>query len=279
MRINILILFVLLPLITFSQTETEPKDSTTLEIQRGQSFYDLKKNHYLNMSPSLSSPSQIETFNLKTYKFSVNNLESTDLLPKKALNSLKSPEFKLESIVQYPIINTNPINKYLPLQNDYNLRASYSLGNNLSLNTQSYNKEYMHLGGIRNVGGQLMYQPTEWLTISGGPYASKYLIDFPINNRINNDFGFNGAVQIKLSDNVFINGYGQYSANAERNRIGGPMSSMFNPTYYGGTMEFKINENWGIEAGLIRELNPWTGKWENQPVIAPKYYGGKKKKK
>lgn len=273
MRIYILILLGFLPLITFSQTENEPKDSTTLEIQRGQSFYDLKKNHYLNMNPNLSSP-QIETFDLKTYKFSVNNLESTDLLPKKALNTFNTPEFKLEPIVQYPMINTNLINKHLPLQNDYNLRASYSIGNNLSINTQSYNKEYMHLGGIRTVGGQLMYQPTEWLSISGGPYVSKYMI----NQGIYNDFGFSGALQIKLSDNVYINGYGQYSVNAQRNRIGGPMSSMFNPTYYGGTMEFKINENWGIEAGLIRELNPWTGKWENQPVIAPKYYGGKKKR-
>lgn len=278
MRIHLLILLTVLPLMTFSQEKAEPKDSTTLETKRGESFYDLKKKHYLNMSPTLSSSPQIETLNLKTYKFSVNNLDSIGLLPKKALSTFKTLEFKVEPIVQYPMINTNLVNKHLPLQNNYNLRANYALGNNFSLNTQSYNKEYMHLGGIRNIGAQLMYQPAEWITISGGPYISKYLIDSPFSHRINNDFGFNGALQIKLSDNVYINGYGQYSANTDRNKVGGPMSSMFNSTYYGGTLEFKINENWGIEAGLIRELNPWTGKWENQPIIAPKYYGGKKKK-
>lgn len=275
MRIHLLILFVFLPLIALSQKKAEPKDSTTLETQRGESFYDLKKKHYLNMSLDLSSP-QLEILKSKSHKFSVYNLDSTDLLPKKELKPLITPEIKLTPTPQYPLINTNLPSKTLPLQNNYNLKASYPLGNNFSLNTQSYNKEYMHMGGIRNVGAQLKYQPTDWLSISGGPYVSQYMLY----RQVNQNLGFNGSLQIKLSDNVYINGYGQYSAyDSNKNKVGGPMSSMFNPTYYGGTMEFKINDNWGIEAGVIRELNPWTGKWENQPVIAPKYYGGKKKKK
>ena len=104
--------------------------------------------------------------------------------------------------------------------------------------------------------------------VSGGPYASKYSTysaDF-------NDFGASGSMKFIVTDRVRFNAYGQYSINADRNRIGGPLMGMYPHTYYGGTMEFKISDKFGIEAGMIRELNPFTCKWENKPIIAPVFY-------
>lgn len=174
----------------------------------------------------------------------------------------------------YPTINVNPTNIYLPLGNNYSLSAAYPIADNVWVSTYSGSTEYLNMGGIRHVNANIGYQPTDWLSISGGPYVSKYVI----NTNFYNDYGFTGAMKLKATENIRFNLYGQYSGQAERNKIGGPMSSMFDQTYYGGTVEFKINDSFGIEAGMIREFDPFSGKWRNQPIIAPVFYGGRKKK-
>ena len=45
-----------------------------------------------------------------------------------------------------------------------------------------------------------------------------------------------------------------------------------NQNSYGGTLEFKISDSFGIEAGAEREFNPMTRKWETHPIIMPVFY-------
>lgn len=52
-----------------------------------------------------------------------------------------------------------------------------------------------------------------------------------------------------------------------------PGSQLFmNQNSYGGTLEFKISDSFGIEAGAEREFNPMTRKWETHPIIMPVFY-------
>ena len=52
-----------------------------------------------------------------------------------------------------------------------------------------------------------------------------------------------------------------------------PASQLFmNQNSYGGTLEFKISDSFGIEAGAEREFNPMTRKWEPHPIIMPVFY-------
>ena len=179
------------------------------------------------------------------------------------------------NVYYYPTINLSPTNSYIPLGNDYSLHATYPLADGLYLSSYSGSREYLGMGGIRRVDASLGYEPTDWMTISAGPYVSKYAI----NNNQFDDYGVSGALRFKAGERIRFNVYGQYSGAADKNNIGGPMSSMFNPTYYGGTIEFKVNDTFGIEAGMLRELNPFTGKWVNTPIITPVFYGGGKKRR
>ena len=42
--------------------------------------------------------------------------------------------------------------------------------------------------------------------------------------------------------------------------------------YYGGTIEVKITDRFGLEGGMERHLDPFSGKWKNTPVIRPVFY-------
>ena len=108
----------------------------------------------------------------------------------------------------------------------------------------------------------------DWLVVSAGPYGAKYNLF----GATYNDVGVNGAVKFILHDRIRLNGYGQYSVNGDRNGVAGPLMNMYPQTYYGGTIEVKITKNFGIEGGVIRELNPFNGKWVNRPYFAPVFY-------
>lgn len=155
-----------------------------------------------------------------------------------------------------------------PYAYDYASSGGYAINDQLAITAISRQDTYMTIGTNRIVNGRLNYAPADWVTFSGGAYGAQYYLF----NDLRRDFGFNGSVDFKISDRVKIKGFGQYSVYGRQNHIGGPLMSMFPQTYYGGGMEFKITEKFGVEAGVARELNPMTGKWENVPYIKPVFY-------
>jgi len=71
---------------------------------------------------------------------------------------------------------------------------------------------------------------------------------------------------------MYVKGFGQYSVNAKDNWIGTNFSRMVPQSNYGGGMGIKVTDNWGFEGGLVRELNPMTGKWETGYYFAPVFW-------
>lgn len=111
-------------------------------------------------------------------------------------------------------------------------------------------------------GGNVQFTAFDKLDIKTGVYGANY----SINGRRNNDFGFNADVGLWLTDRVKIAGMGQYSL---RNSYGAMSQGMgmYPQTYYGGYLEFKVNESWGVRGGALQQFDIRKGKWITVPYF------------
>lgn len=226
-------------------------------------------HHYLDLDIRKS-----ETKDLFT-NYGIDSLKEKPILPKL---SIENTPIKLDipPTLEYqgPPLTLSPI-IYNPFINDYSHSWGQRLDDNLWISTNSSHNTLPSIGENRTINFNFNYQPTNWLIMSGGAYGSKYnhIYGGSAMRRNFNDIGFNSNMKFILHDRIRLNAFGQYSVNGERNNVGGPMMHMYPHTYYGGSIEVKITDKFGIEGGVIRELNPWNGKWENRPFIAPVFYG------
>lgn len=123
------------------------------------------------------------------------------------------------------------------------------------------------IGEARNVGVMYTQQLNDFISLTGGVYAAKYNV---YGLRFN-DFGANGKLSFRINDRMKINMFGTYSVYNGYGMT--PASQLFmNQNSYGGTIEFKITDGFGIEAGVEREFNPMTRKWETHPIFSPVFY-------
>lgn len=248
------LVFILLFVFTatvYSQTET-PKDSLP-SLRKGALKLDEKLENYLNID-------------ISSNKTATNKYDMYQPLQKE---EIKSVELNLAPLDIYtgPPVESNTFTKY-PFANDYRYYSGMAISERAWISSSSSQATYPLVGAARTVNMQFNYQPADWLIISGGPYASKYALY----GSQYNDAGVGGSAKFILNDRVRINAYGQYSPHSKHRDIGPYMSGMYPQTYYGGTLELKITEKFGIEGGIIREINPLNGKWENRPYFAPVFY-------
>ncbi|MDR0421003.1 MAG: hypothetical protein LBH30_06125 [Prevotellaceae bacterium] len=111
-------------------------------------------------------------------------------------------------------------------------------------------------------GSSLNFAVTDNFYIKTGFYGTNY----SIGGLRNNDFGFNGDIGLWVTDRVKVAGMGQYSL---RNSYG-QMSQGFGgypQSYYGGYLEFKVNENFGVRGGALRQFDIRKGKWVTVPYF------------
>ncbi|MDR2064311.1 MAG: hypothetical protein LBP85_01170 [Prevotellaceae bacterium] len=111
-------------------------------------------------------------------------------------------------------------------------------------------------------GSNINFAVTDNFYIKTGFYGTNYSIG-GINN---NDFGFNGDMGLWITDRVKIAAMGQYSL---RNSYGGMSQGMgmYPQTYYGGYLEFKVTENFGVRGGALRQFDIRKGKWVTVPYF------------
>lgn len=146
----------------------------------------------------------------------------------------------------------------------------YSLGENAALYMSRTDDLLPGVAAMNNINAGLVIHPTEnwYINISNSAYKYR---DF---TGIYNDYTINASSYVSLSDNLGINVYGSYSTQAMNNTVRGAMPySPFAPySYYGGSIEFKITDKFGIEAGMLRQFNTWTRRWKNMYYVKPKFY-------
>ena len=252
------LLFTLLIAISasiYGQTEM-PKDS----------FPPLKKGN-LNLNEKLDNYLNFDNKSNVDYRLQNRSVSDFEALREEGINKVMDIKFPPIDVYLGPPLESNTFTKY-PFANDYTYYSGYTFSDDMWISSSSIQNTYPTVGAVRSVGMNFNYQPLDWLRISAGPYGSKY----NLMGGNYNDVGVNGAVKFILHDRIRLNAYGQYSVNGDRNGIQGPMMNMYPQTYYGGTIEVKITEKFGIEGGVIRELNPFNGKWVNRPYFAPVFY-------
>ncbi len=153
----------------------------------------------------------------------------------------------------YMLLNSNG---YMGLYN----RENFALGLTGSLRT------YTSFGFSNSVSLGASYSPADWITFYGGAYASDNMIGM---SRFK-DVGLSGKMRIKVAEGLWINGYGQYSVYSNR-----PQTlpfGMYPATSFGGTIEVKITQHFGIEGGAFREYDPFTRQWKTNYYASPVFY-------
>ena len=117
---------------------------------------------------------------------------------------------------------------------------------------------------VTQFGANFNYQVNDWLFVSPGVYGSRY--EF-FNNHFS-DYGLNAAAQFRVNERVKFNIFGKRSMKGSKGEQYGT-GSLYPQNSYGGSMEYWFSNTFGVEAGMIREINPFTGKWENKPYVMP----------
>lgn len=246
-----------------------PLDKNELHLFKEFKEPNEKLNHYLDLDIR-----ENDTKNLFTNR-RMDSLREMPILPKLSIDNTPL-KLDIPPILEYsgPPLTSSPI-IYNPFINDYSHSWGRRLGDNLWISTNSSHNTLPSIGESRTINFNLNYQPTNWLIMSGGAYGAKYnhIYGGSFLKKDFNDIGVNSNFKFILHDRIRLNAFGQYSAYGEKNNAGGPRAHMFPHTYYGGSIEVKITDKFGVEGGVIRELNPFNGKWENRTFIAPVFYG------
>lgn len=172
--------------------------------------------------------------------------------------SLKTPNLNFPSTY----------NLYTPTINlTDNLYNRFTINNRSWINTSRTLTNYYGLGGITSVGANYNLKINDFTIISGGAYGAKY----NLYNQLYNNVGVNGNIKFLLSDKISMNIFGQYSGQPTTDML--PlMSTMYPQSYYGGSFEFKVTDNWGVITGASREFDVLSRKWVTRPFIMPIFY-------
>lgn len=252
-----IIFFILLTTITlysFGQSNIE-SDSIRLNTQQNEKSKlqpgDSKENKSSNISIEVPEKEKAES----------NNQQSSDSIIKRL--NLYTPKFYVGPGDNPQRIATSNI-----FENEYTYFKQYPINSNSGFTTISSLNVYPGMGAVSNISGSYYHQPVDWLSISLGTYVSKQ--QYYLNSY--NDIGLNSNFKFYLNDRFRINLFGQYSFFGNGNDIGSNASGLYPQSLYGTSLEYKINEKFGIQGGFVRELDPMTGKWENRPFIAPVFY-------
>ena len=233
----------------------------------------LHAQEYTNLDNTFSSPTE-------EWKFPLLNSIDTSF----------SKRFEPNMDVSPTVFNFSPVNKitstdpfreikisaHVPIHYpDYIYSDIYGyirLNNKSWISTARTNDFYYSLGVVGMASGSYNYLLGDYAMLSVGSYLTKY----NIHHNFYNGAGVNGNFRVSLTERIFINAFGQYSLTDKQSNGLNPYSMMYPTTNFGGSVEIKVTDKWGINAGMVREwvFDPWkgSGRWENRPFITPVFY-------
>lgn len=147
---------------------------------------------------------------------------------------------------------------YMPLL----ARGDYALGMTGS------HRGYPSMGFSNSFAVGQSWAVADGVTLHGGVYASDNLYRM---NRFK-DFGVSGSVRVEVTDGITLSGYGSYSVynSAGGQRPVPPM--MFPENRYGGNIQVKITDKFGLQGGVERGFNMFTRRWETSYYVLPVFY-------
>jgi len=242
MRKVLLIVIVLISIRCFGQKTTRENDDSLL-----------LKEQMLLMPKSGSSSRNDEQ---SSYTISNHEFNNAD-------------RFKIRESYYLPLLSAYQRDSFFTkFLMDENLTNQFKIDDFGSITTSHIQTNLIGLGGVNLVMGSYNYNILDVGVISSGIYAAKY----NIYNDFLNDVGFNGNIKIHLSDRIDFNLFGQYSIRESKIAISPFISPLYPHSNYGGSVEFKVNANWGLMMGAENEYDVFLRKWVTRPFIMPVFY-------
>lgn len=257
MKAPLIVISILFSSFCYAQTESD-NDSIRLNKERTEQLlnYKLQKGTH-DLDKKVWSDD-----NSSLYKAN-DELDVTSNVLDMNIPPLKIYEYPLHDYLANPVGN--------PFADDYIYNGYSRITDRDWITTRSEHTTFPALGSLSLINVNYNYQFSDRLSGSAGTYGTRYYY----NMNPNYDFGVNAALSLELTDRISVVGFGQYSARGNINKVGGDNAWLFPQTHYGGAAIFKISDTFGIESGVMRELNTMTGKWRTIPIFAPVFFKSK----
>lgn len=147
------------------------------------------------------------------------------------------------------------------------------------------NGEIVASGGTRSLPGLMqidngaltIYQSAGNFTFRAGGMANKY----GYFNGLHTQYGVNGSITYQFSQSLSATIFGDYYfGRPPRMANGMPMPpsmiGYYGHTKYGGYVDYRLNEHWGIQAGAQTVQQAGTNKYQAEPIVTPYYKLNKK---
>ncbi|MBY2898565.1 hypothetical protein AE938_06720 [Bacteroides fragilis] len=206
-------------------------------------------------------------------------IQSDNNLPEETLHSATgdSMTFRMPHIENIPSgwIIPQLGTSFNPFIWDYNRYNEFDLSGNSYLSTFSNHNTYLSIGTIIKAGAVYSFIPNDRWTFSGGIYVAQYTMPslrIPTAPMAGSRFdaGINGNITYRLTDHLYLNVFGQYSLNGQRNsKMGYMVPDLYMQSHFGGTLDYMFNDKFGITGGAVHKFNPIKGHWETTPVFGP----------
>ena len=158
-----------------------------------------------------------------------------------------------------------------PMAFDFKEVEFVPLNENLTAITTGRQQIWPGLGGQTDINSALSWHSGPW-QVAGGGFVGRYFTPFNQSPKLVS--GANIHASFQATDWLKINTWGQYAGYDSNERRNPHM--LMNPFFYhnsiGTSLEFKLNEKFGMGAGVQYDFNPMIRKWERQVLVFPVFY-------
>ena len=210
-----------------------------------------------------------DSLSLKRKLYSIPKIASSNQFDASSFLNRIDNQFKIPQSYLLPLLGLYKKddfeNKFLL---DMNLTNQFMIDDMSSITTTHVQSNFIGLGGLNLVQGNYNFNVEDIIVFSPGIYAAKY----NIYNDFLNDGGVNGNIKINLSENIKVNFFGQYSITGSKVAISPFISPLYPHSNFGSSLEFKVNNNWGVMMGAENEYDVFLRKWVTRPFIMPLFY-------
>lgn len=160
-----------------------------------------------------------------------------------------------------------------PMALDFNETYTKRLNESFDLIANGVQYTWPGVGGMTIMNGGISWHSGNW-SLYGGGFGGRFFS--PFNPSPGITAGANVQVEYQPTDWLKLKGWGQYAYYADEYNNPHMLSNPFlYHTQVGGSMEFKVTDNFWMGAGINYEYNPVRRKMEPQFLVYPVFKSGR----
>lgn len=184
-------------------------------------------------------------------------------------------DMQISSAAYQPFFNvyTPMLREVSPMALDFNETYMKRLNESFDLIANGVQYTWPGVGGMTIMNGGISWHSGNW-SLYGGGFGGRFFS--PFNPSPGITAGANVQVEYQPTDWLKLKGWGQYAYYAgEYNNPHMLRNPFFYHTQVGGSMEFKVTDNFWMGAGINYEYNPVRRKMEPQFLVYPVFRSGR----